>query len=61
MHARTALATALIAVLGFASVSAFAQSTAENPTTPAPKHERQAPKVEKNLKVFDTLASGAFT
>ena len=61
MHARTALATALIAVLGFASVSAFAQSTAENPTTPAPKHERQAPKVEKNLKVFDALDFDVFS
>jgi len=35
--------------------SAFAQSPAENPAYPAPPHERQAPKVERNLKVFDTL------
>lgn len=61
MNARTTLATALIAVLGFAFASAFAQSTAENPTTPPPKHERQAPKVEKHLKVFDTLDFDVFS
>jgi hypothetical protein len=61
MTARTTLATAIVAALGFTSIVAFAQSTAENPTTPPPKPERQAPKVEKNLKVFDTLDFDVFS
>jgi hypothetical protein len=61
MNARNTLATAIIAVLGFASSSAFAQSTAEHPTTPPPKPEPQAQKVEKNLKVFDTLDFEVFS
>ena len=40
---------------------AFAQTPAENPPTPAPKHEKQAPKVERNLKVFDTLDFDVFS
>jgi hypothetical protein len=60
MNARITLTTA-IAALGFASVAAFAQSTAEDPTTPPPKPERQASKVEKNLKVFDTLDFDVFS
>jgi len=61
MNTPTRTATALLAALAFISVSAFAQSTAENPTTPAPAHERQAPKVERNLKVFDTLDFDVFS
>jgi hypothetical protein len=61
MTARTAIAAAIIAALGFASAGAFAQSPAENPTTPPPKPERQAPKVERNLKVFDTLDFDVFS
>ena len=61
MKLRTTLATALVAVFGFVSINAFAQSTAEHPTTPPPKAERQAPKVEKNLKVFDTLDFDVFS
>lgn len=61
MNARSTIATAIIAALGFVSVSALAQSTAANPTTPPPKPERQAPKVEKNLKVFDTLDFDVFS
>lgn len=61
MNNRTTIATAVLAVIAFISVSAFAQSTAENPTTPAPKHERQAPKVEKHLKTFDTLDFDVFS
>ena len=61
MTTRNSFATALVAILGFACVSAVAQSSAEYPTTPPPKHERQAPKVEKNLKVFDTLDFDVFS
>lgn len=61
MNTRTTFATAVLAVIGFVSFSAFAQSTAENPTTPAPKHERQAPQVEKHLKTFDTLDFDVFS
>jgi predicted ester cyclase len=61
MNTRTTLATAIVALFGFAACIAHAQSTAENPTTPAPKAERQAPKVERNLKVFDTLDFDVFS
>ena len=54
-----ALITAL--VTGLASFASQAQSPAEKPATPAPKHEAQAPKVEKNLKVFDTLDFDVFS
>jgi predicted ester cyclase len=53
--------TALIAISIAASGIAHAQTPAENPTTPPPKPERQAPKVEKNLKVFDTLDFDIFS
>ena len=61
MRTRTALATALFAVVSFAHVASHAQTPAENPTTPPPEAERQAPKVEKNLKVFDTLDFDVFS
>jgi predicted ester cyclase len=61
MNTRITIATAVLGVIGFVSASAFAQSTAENPATPAPKHERQSPNVEKNLKVFDTLDFDVFS
>lgn len=38
-----------------------AQSAAENPPTPAPPHEVQAPAVERNLKAFDTLDFDVFS
>ena len=44
-----------LAVLVAALVPAFGQSVVEHPMYPPPPHEKQAPKVEKNLKVFDTL------
>ena len=58
MHTRTAAA---LAGLAFAAFSAFAQTPAENPTTPPPKLERQTPKVERHLKVFDTLDFDVFS
>lgn len=53
--------TLLAAAFAALSGSATAQTPAENPTTPPPKAERQAPKVEKNLKVFDTLDFDVFS
>ena len=54
--------TALIATLASSALGlAFAQTPAENPATPAPKHEKQAPKVERKLKVFDTLDFDVFS
>ena len=61
MTTRTALATALFAVFSFVCVAGQAQTPAENPLTPPPKPERQAPEVEKNLKVFDTLDFDVFS
>jgi SnoaL-like polyketide cyclase len=53
--------TLLAAALTALSVTALAQSLAENPPTPAPPHERQGPKVERNLKVFDNLDFDVFS
>ena len=56
------LRTALVASLAASALGlAFAQTPAENPATPAPKHEKQAPKVERKLKVFDTLDFDVFS
>ncbi len=52
-------AIAALAATAFGLVSA--QTPAVNPTTPAPKHEKQAPKVERNLRVFDTLDFDVFS
>ena len=53
---------ATIAALAFTAIGVvFAQTPAENPTTPAPKHEKQAPTVERNLHVFDTLDFDVFS
>ncbi len=61
MNLRTALNAAALAGLAFATFNALAQTPAENPTTPPPKPERQAPDVEKHLKVFDTLDFDVFS
>ena len=53
----TLLSIALAAV----SAYALAQSSAERPDTPAPPHEKQAPAVEKNLQLFDTLDFDVFS
>lgn len=50
-----------LAVLVAASVPAFGQSAIEHPMYPPPPHEKQAPAVEKNLKVFDTLDFEVFS
>src|SRR5216117_3385419 len=49
-----------LAAAAFTTIT-FAQSPAENPTTQPPPHEKQAPAVEKNLKVFDTLDFDVFS
>ena len=54
---KSLIAAAVVSTLSLAS----AQTPAENPTTPAPKHEKQAPKVEKRLKTFDTLDFDVFS
>jgi len=43
------------------TTAAFADSSWVKPATPAPAHEVQAPEVEKNLKVFDTLDFDVFS
>ena len=54
---KSMVATAVLTSWGFAS----AQTPAENPDTPPPAHEKQAPKVESNLKKFDTLDFDVFS
>ena len=51
---------ALIAAVFVVKASASA-SDVEHPQYPAPAHEKQAPEVEKNLKVFDTLDFDVFS
>jgi hypothetical protein len=58
MKLRTTLA---LAAFAWTAVAAQAQLLAENPATPPPKPERQAPKVERNLKTFDTLDFDVFS
>jgi predicted ester cyclase len=57
LYRKTLLAITFSALAGLA----FAQSTAEHPTTPAPAPERQARAVERNLKTFDTLDFDVFS
>ena len=59
----SSLKTNLIAVAASSllATAAIAATPAENPTTPPPAHEAQAPDVEKNLKVFDTLDFDVFS
>jgi hypothetical protein len=52
----------LALVLGsMIAASALAATPAENPETPPPKPEKQAPAVEKNLHVFDELDFDVFS
>lgn len=55
---KTALAAAALVI---SATAVFAGTPWENPPTPAPAHEAQAPDVEKNLKVFDTLDFDVFS
>lgn len=51
----------MAAVVASTLVLAGAQTPAEKPATPAPKHEKQAPNVERHLRVFDTLDFDVFS
>jgi hypothetical protein len=55
------LLTAVAGVSLVTSLEAGAQSTWEKPLNPPPKHEVQAPGVEKHLKVFDVLDFDVFS
>lgn len=57
MHA---IAVAAAAFVSLGSV-ALGQSLAENPVTPPPAPEKQAPGVEAHLKTFDTLDFDVFS
>ena len=60
---RSKFASGLLALAAgvLLATSAHAASPWENPATPPPKPEVQAPDVEANLKVFDTLDFDVFT
>ncbi len=62
MNSHNSLSVAAIATatLLFTPI-VHAQTAAEHPDTPPPAHEKQDPKVEKNLKVFDTLDFDVFS
>jgi predicted ester cyclase len=57
----TSLLAAALLTAVTAAPAAHAQSLAEHPPTPAPKHERQTPQVERLLKKFDTLDFDVFS
>ena len=51
-----------VSVFVFAALSATSLAVAQwNSSTPPPPHQKQAPAVEKNLKVFDTLDFDVFS
>lgn len=56
-YRKTLIAATLLAL----SSTAFAQSTADHPTTPPPAHEKQAPTVESHLHTFDVLEFDIFS
>ena len=51
----------LLAAIASVSIAAHAATPAENPQTPPPPHEKQAPAVERHLKKFDTLDFDVFS
>lgn len=56
-----ATGVAAFTAIGLFSTVASAQSPWVNPTTPPPAPEVQAPEVERNLQVFDTLDFDVFS
>ena len=54
-------AIATLVMLATSSGTALSQSPAENPATPPPPHEKQAPGVERHLKKFDVLDFDVFS
>ena len=62
MNPRNSFSVAMAAAVTLLSSSiAHAHSAAEHPDTPPPAYEMQDPKVEENLKVFDTLDFDVFS
>ena len=62
MRSMTMLQTSLAVLMTAAfAAQASADSPVENPKYPPPAPEKQAPKVEKNLKVFDVLDFDVFS
>lgn len=55
------LGLAALVATGLLAGAAAAESPWLNPATPAPAHEEQAPAVEQNLKLFDTLDFDVFS
>ena len=51
----------LAIVAAMLALNANAATPAENPQSPAPPHEKQAPAVEKNLHTFDVLDFDVFS
>jgi SnoaL-like polyketide cyclase len=61
---KNTLKSSMLAAIALSFVlvtAAFADSPWQKPATPAPAPEAQAPDVEKNLKVFDTLDFDVFS
>ena len=60
---RSTLGELVLAMVLLSALSrpAPAQDQFEHPTTPPPPHEKQAPAIEKNLKVFDVLDFDVFS
>jgi hypothetical protein len=61
VNIRSPIPSVIAAALLTAASLGSAHTLAENPTTPPPKPEIQAPGVEKNLKAFDTLDFDVFS
>jgi hypothetical protein len=57
----TAAVATIAAALTLGAKSALAQNPAERPQFPPPRPEPQAPAVERNLKIFDTLDFDVFS
>lgn len=53
--------TAFLVAAASAAFASIAATPAENPETPPPPHEKQAPAVERHLKTFDTLDFDVFS
>ena len=59
-NTRSQIGLAAVIAISFAA-KASGQSPNEHPMYPPPPHEKQAPAVEKNLKVFDVLDFDVFS
>ena len=61
MHTPKYSLLAIAAAVSLIGSTANAQSSWDKPLNPAPKHEVQAPSVEKHLKTFDVLDFDVFS